>query len=61
MAGRQVGPLLFGKDHPYGKPSAAGTTKSISNITRKDIVEIHKKLTDPSKATFILAGARSPI
>ena len=56
MAGRQVGPLLFGKDHPYGKPSAAGTTKSISNITRKDIVEIHKKLTDPSKATFILAG-----
>ena len=56
MAGRQVGPLLFGKDHPYGKPSAAGTTKSISNITRKDIVNIHKKLTDPSKATFILAG-----
>jgi len=56
MAGRQVGPLLFGKDHPYGKPSGAGTTKSISNITRKDIVDIHKKLTDPSKATFILAG-----
>ena len=56
MAGRQVGPLLFGKDHPYGKPSGAGTTKSISNITRKDIIDIHKKLTDPSKATFILAG-----
>ena len=56
MAGRQVGPLLFGKDHPYGKPSGAGTTNSISNISREDIVNIHKKLTDPSKATFILAG-----
>ncbi|MAR94765.1 MAG: peptidase M16 [Gammaproteobacteria bacterium] len=56
MAGRQVGPLLFGKEHPYGKPSGAGTTNSISNITREDIVDIHKELTDPSKATFILAG-----
>ena len=56
MAGRQVGPLLFGKDHPYGKPSGAGTTNSISNISREDIVNIHKELTDPSKATFILAG-----
>ena len=56
MAARKVGPLIYGKDHPYGKPSGSGKAEAVSNITRDDIVDIHSKITNPTNATFVLAG-----
>ena len=56
MANRQIGPLVYGSGHPYAKASGSGTKKSVKSFKRQDLVDMYKKLTDPSDATFIVTG-----
>ena len=57
IAYRNIGRLLYGQDHPYGKPlTGSGISETISSITRKDIVAMHKRAIDPSNLTFAVAG-----
>ena len=57
IAYRNIGKLLYGQDHPYGKPlTGSGISETISSITRKDIVAMHKRAIDPANLTFAVAG-----
>ncbi|WP_422927591.1 M16 family metallopeptidase [Singulisphaera sp. PoT] len=51
--------LLYGEEHPYGRPDM-GTAKSIASITRDDIVKFHEQLFKPNNATLIVVGDTSP-
>jgi zinc protease len=42
LASRAAGALVF-KDHPYQRPTN-GTTKSLPNITRDDLIAAHKRM-----------------
>ena len=57
IAYRNIGKLLYGQDHPYGKPlPGSGISETISSIPRKDIVAMHKRAIDPANLTFAVAG-----
>ncbi len=57
IAYRNIGKLLYGKDHPYGKPlTGSGVSETISNITRDDIISLHKRAINPNNLTFVVAG-----
>ena len=57
IAYRNIGKLLYGQDHPYGKPlTGSGISETISSITRNDIVAMHKRAIDPANLTFAVAG-----
>ena len=57
IAYRNIGKLLYGQDHPYGKPlTGSGISETISSITRKDIIAMHKRAIDPANLTFAVAG-----
>ena len=43
------------KDHPYSK-NILGTPDSINKITRKDLVDFHKKLLSPQAARLAIVG-----
>jgi zinc protease len=51
--------LLYGGDHPYGRPDM-GTTKSIGAITRDDVVAFHKRLYLPNNASLVVVGDIAP-
>jgi zinc protease len=50
--------VVFG-DAPYGKP-LAGTTESITRITRNDIVQFHGRYYRPDNAILVLGGDIKP-
>jgi len=57
IAYRNIGKLLYGEDHPYGKPlTGTGVSATISSITRKDIINVHTRAVNPSNLTFAVAG-----
>ena len=56
MAAMAIRPLIYGEDHPYGNPSSMGNRESITNLKRNDLIEMHKKLTNPKNASFIVVG-----
>ncbi len=56
MANMSLRPLVYGADHPYGNPSSMGNKDSISNLKREDLIKMHKKLTNPKNASFIVVG-----
>ena len=57
IAYRNIGKLLYGEDHPYGKPlTGSGISETISTITRDDIVNVHARAINPGNLTFAVAG-----
>lgn len=57
MALRVLPPLLYGTDHPYGKPlTGSGYTDSVATISPDDMHNYHKQLMQPERATLIFTG-----
>ena len=57
LAMRELPPLLFGKDHPYGAPlTGSGTPEAIESITREDLVTFHKTWLRPDNAQLTVVG-----
>ena len=57
IAYRNIGKLLYGEDHPYGKPlTGTGVSATISSITREDIINVHTRAVNPANLTFAVAG-----
>jgi zinc protease len=58
IAIRLLPKLLYGADHPYGKPlSGTGTEESVSSMTRDELVGFHRAWFKPNNATIIVVGA----
>jgi zinc protease len=51
--------LLYGLDHPYGRPDL-GTPRSIEGLSRDDIVAFQKRLFLPNIGSLIVAGDMTP-
>ena len=51
--------LLYGLEHPYGRPDL-GTPKSVAGLTREDVVAFQKRLFLPNNASLIVAGDTTP-
>ena len=51
--------ILYGQDHPYGRPDL-GTPKTIEGLTRDDVVAFHKRLFLPNNAALIVVGDTTP-
>ena len=51
--------LLYGLEHPYGRPDL-GTPKSVEGLTREDVVAFQKRLFLPNNASLIVAGDTTP-
>ena len=47
--------LIFGLDHPYGRPGD-GTPKSIQSITRDDAVAFYKRILLPGNGALVVVG-----
>ena len=57
LAMRELPPLLYGKDHPYGAPlTGSGTVEAIKSITRDDLVKFHKTWLRPDNAQLTVVG-----
>ena len=57
IAFRNIGNLLYGEDHPYGKLRiGSGPTQTIKSIDNKKLSEIHKLALNPNHLTFTVAG-----
>lgn len=57
LALRTLPGLLYGDDHAYSVPyTGSGTAKSISSITRSDLVAFHQNWLRPDNATMVVVG-----
>tara|TARA_Y100000748_G_scaffold147184_1_gene123183 strand:- start:560 stop:2491 length:1932 start_codon:yes stop_codon:yes gene_type:complete len=57
IAYRNIGKLLYGENHPYGKPlTGSGISETIADITRDDVIAVHSRAINPSNLTFAVAG-----
>jgi len=57
IAFRNIGNLLYGEDHPYGKLLiGAGVTSTIENLDSNDLTALHSKALNPKNLTFTVAG-----
>ena len=57
IAYRNIGKLLYGENHPYGKPlTGSGISETISDITRDDVIAVHSRAINPTNLTFSVAG-----
>ena len=57
IAYRNIGKLLYGENHPYGKPlTGSGVSETITDITRDDVIGVHNRAINPSNLTFAVAG-----
>jgi zinc protease len=57
MGLRVVPRLIFGKNHPYGKPfSGSGYETDIQKLQRKDMVKYHETWFKPNNATLVIVG-----
>ncbi|WP_444958273.1 M16 family metallopeptidase [Microbulbifer sp. ZKSA002] len=57
LAMRELPPLLFGENHPYGSPlTGSGTPEGIMSITREDLVNFQKTWVRPDNATLTIVG-----
>jgi zinc protease len=57
IAYRNIGKLLYGDSHPYGKPlTGSGLSNTISSITRENIIDLHARALSPNNLTFAVAG-----
>lgn len=55
IADRVFNRVVYGADHPYGRPSA-GTLASVESITREDIVSFYDRYYRPNNAVLIVVG-----
>jgi predicted Zn-dependent peptidase len=61
IAQRTLPPLLFGRNHPYGRaPSGLGDAAVVEQLTREDLVAFHRAWIRPEKA-MIFAVSDRPI
>jgi zinc protease len=51
--------LIYGLDHPYGRPDD-GTPASIRSITRDDTVAFYKRIMVPANAALVIVGDIRP-
>ena len=51
--------LLYGGEHPYGRPSG-GTSATVGSINRDDVTGFHKALFMPNNAAMIVVGDTTP-
>ncbi|WP_328597936.1 M16 family metallopeptidase [Croceibacterium soli] len=56
LAGRALPPLLYGPDHPYGRPGGSGDPDAVRAITREDILAFHRSWVRPDNATIFAVG-----
>jgi zinc protease len=47
--------LIYGLDHPYGRPEL-GSAASVESLDRDDVVAFHKKVLVPGNATLVVVG-----
>ena len=59
IASRAFSTLLFGQDHPYGRP-LSGTEASVKNITRADMRTFFERYYRPNNATLVVVGDVTP-
>ena len=54
---RVVPGLIFGKDHPYGKPfSGSGYEIDVTKLTKDDMNKFHSAWFKPNNATLVIVG-----
>lgn len=58
-AGETLQTLLYGDDHPYGRP-AKGTIASVERITREDLLAHHAARFTPSTLFAVVVGSVAP-
>jgi zinc protease len=51
--------LVFGLDHPYGRPDL-GTARSVQSITRDDAMAFYKRIMVPGNAVLVVVGDIEP-
>jgi zinc protease len=51
--------LIFGTDHPYGRPDV-GTARSVESITRDNAVSFYKRIMVPGNAALVVVGDVRP-
>ncbi len=57
IALRTLPPLLYGEDHAYGIPfTGSGTTESVANLSRDDLVQFQRDWLRPDNATIFVVG-----
>lgn len=59
VADKVFGLVVYGQDHPYGRPSA-GTLASVEAITRDDIAAFYDRYYRPNNAVLIVVGDVTP-
>ncbi|HEV3167818.1 MAG TPA: pitrilysin family protein [Isosphaeraceae bacterium] len=59
IAGIVLPRLLYGLEHPYGRPDQ-GTPESIKSLTRDDALAFYEKLYRPNNASLIVVGDTTP-
>lgn len=57
LGARVLPPLLFGANHPYGRPSSGlGDKAVIARLTRDDLIRFHQGWIRPDNATIFAVG-----
>jgi zinc protease len=51
--------LIYGLDHPYGRP-VLGTAGTVRSLTRDDAVAFYKRITVPGNAALVVVGDVQP-
>lgn len=51
--------LLYGPDHPYGRP-AKGTAEGVERVTRADMVAFHQRRVRPGGLSLVVVGEIHP-
>ena len=59
IANRAFSSILFGQEHPYGRP-LSGTETSVKNMTRGDLRTFFGRYYRPNNATLIVVGDVQP-
>ncbi|MBL0924481.1 MAG: insulinase family protein [Sphingomonadaceae bacterium] len=60
IAIRQLPPLLYGKDHPYGGPqTGSGYPETVASISKGDVAKFHASWVHPAKAEIFVVGDTS--
>jgi predicted Zn-dependent peptidase len=56
IAGRAMGPLLFGEQHPYAYASTIGTSEVVQRLSTADMRAEHAEWVRPDLASFTVVG-----
>ena len=59
LAGRLLGPTLYGPTHPYGAVAGSGTVTTVGAITRDDLTAFHQRWIRPDNASIFVVGDTS--